>query len=180
MNLLIAFLRAWVGEEEYREAWHARSRTRSFPLRFWGRLALASAGLCFFLWPHIIEPSRWWGSDGFGILVLALILSQAAGPFIYLLFHVTERVFLTRRYREALHEGTFYVTWISVLGLVLMTILSLGAASGVLGSHWYIKPLVFLLTVPVVCFWLVFPAYTWAAARARGSLRERRSSSNFL
>lgn len=180
MSIAIAFLRAWVGEEEYREARLTRSRTGGLSLRFWGRLMLASAGLYFFLWQQITEPAQWWGSDGFGMLVLALTLSQAAGPLLYVFFRVTEKVFLTRRYRETLQEGAFYITWFSVLGLATMTILSLLAASGLFGSHWYIKPLVLLLTVPVACFWLVFPAYTWAAARARSTPRERRSSSTVL
>ena len=174
MSIAIAFLRAWVGEEEYREARLPRSRTRSYFLRFWGRLTLALAGLGFFLWQQITEPAQWWGSDGFGKLVLALTLSQAAGPLLYVFFRVTEGVFLTRRYRETVQEGAFYLTWFSVLGLATMTILSLLAASGFFGSHWYIRPLVFLLTVPVACFWLAFPAYTWTSGKVRSSSRERR------
>jgi hypothetical protein len=180
MNVFTSFLRAWFGEEEYQKAWHTRSRTWSFLLRFWGRLALASAGLCFFLWQQRVEPSRWWGSDGFGMVVLALTASQAAGPGFYLLFHVTRRVFLTEHYLETLQEGRFYVTMKSALCLVLMTILSILAVSGVLGSRWYIKPLVFLLTVPVACFWVFFPALNRAAGRVRGLPKERHTEAGSL
>jgi len=176
MNVFTSFLQAWFGEEEYHEAWHTRSRNWSFLLRFWGRLTLASAGLCFFLWQQFIEPSQWWGSDGFGMFVLVFTASQAAGPFFYLLWKVTEKVFLTEHYLETLKEGRFYVTMKSALCIVLMTILSILAVYGFLGSRWYMKPLVFLLTIPVACFWIIFPALNWASGRVRGLPKERHKS----
>lgn len=176
MNILPSFLQAWFGENEYHEFWHTRSRNWNFLLRFWGRLTLASVGLCFFLWQQIIEPTQWWGSDRFGMLVLALTASQAVGPFFSLLFKVTEKVFLTAHYLETLKEGSFYVTVKSALGIVLTTILSILAVDGVLGSRWYIMPLVFLLTMPVACFWIVFPALNWAAGRVRGLPKESHKS----
>jgi len=167
MTVFISFLRAWFGEEEYQDAWHKRSQTWSFLPSFWGRLLLASAGLCFFLWQQLIEPSQWWGSDPFATLVLALTASQATGPLAYLLFRATKRIFLTEHYLEALSEGTFYVTVTSALCIVLMTILSLFAASGVLGTRWYMKPLAFFLTVPVAWFWVLLPALNWARVKVR-------------
>jgi hypothetical protein len=52
-TFITTFVRAWIGSEEYHEAWYKRSRTWSFPIRFWGRLTMAAAGLCFFLWQQI-------------------------------------------------------------------------------------------------------------------------------
>jgi hypothetical protein len=176
MNVFTSFLWAWFGQEEYHEAWHRRSRTWSFPYRFWGRITLASVGLCFFLWQQFIEPTQWWGSDGFGMSVLALTASQAAGPFFYLLCKVTARVFLTEHYLETLKEGRFYASMKSALCILLMLILSILAVDGFLGSRWYMKPLVFLLTVPVACFWIFFPALNWASRRVRGLPKERHKS----
>src|SRR6266699_5099706 len=168
MTVLTSLLRAWFGEEEYHDAWHKRSRTRSFSFRFWGRLMVASAGLCFFIWQQFMGPSQWWGSDVFATLVLALTASQGAGPLIYLLFQVTERFFLSEHYLETLREGRFYGNVKSALCIVLMTALSILAVYGVLGTRWYIKPLVFFLTIPVASFWVCLPALNWVGVRVRG------------
>ncbi len=152
MTVLTSLLRAWFGEEEYHDAWHKRSRTRSFSFRFWGRLMVASAGR----------------SDVFATLVLALTASQGAGPLIYLLFQVTERFFLSEHYLETLREGRFYGNVKSALCIVLMTALSILAVYGVLGTRWYIKPLVFFLTIPVAWFWVCLPALNWVGVRVRG------------
>lgn len=176
MIFLTSFLRAWFGGEEYHDAWHKQSRTWSFPLRFWGRLIIASAGLCFFMWQQIIEPSQGWGSDTFAMLVLGLTASQAAGPFVYLLFKGTARFFLTEHYLETLREGRFYVTVKSTLCILLMTFLSVLAVYGVLGTRWYVKLFVFSLTVPVACFWVFLPALNWVGVRWNGFLKEIREN----
>lgn len=173
MNVVTSLLQAWFGLEEYHESWHKQSRNWSWLFRFWGRLTLASVGLCFFLWQQFTEPSQWWGSDGFGMVVLVFTASQAAGPFFYLLFKVTKRFFLTEHYLETLTEGRFYVTKKSAVCIVLMTILSILAVYDVLGSRWYIKPLVFLLTVPVAYFWIFIPALNWVAGKVMGLPKER-------
>ena len=153
-TFITTFVRAWIGSEEYHEAWYKRSRTWSFPIRFWGRLTIAAAGLCFFLWQQITSSPHGWGSDTFATLVLAITVSQAAGPCFYLLYHWTVRFFLTRHYLEVLAQGRVYFTLKSALCILLMTVLSVLAASGSLGPHWYVKLLVFLLTVPVACFFI--------------------------
>jgi hypothetical protein len=168
MTTFTSFLRVWFGEEEYHDAWHKPSQTWSFSFRFWGRLILSFVGLCFFVWQQLIEPSQWWGSDAFATIVLALTASQAAGPLFYLLYKVTERVFLTKHYLETLREGRFYVSVKSVLCIVLMTALSILARYGFLGIRWYIKPLVFFLTIPVACFWVLLPALNRIGVRVRG------------
>jgi hypothetical protein len=63
---------------------------------------------------------------------------------------------------------------------VLMTILSILAVSGVLGCRWYIKPLVFLLTVPFACFGVFFPALNLAMGRVRGLPKERHTAAGSL
>lgn len=168
MTTLTCFLRSWFGEEEYHDVWHQQAHTWSFAFRFWGRLILSFAGLAFFVWQQIIEPSQWWGSDAFAALVLALTASQALGPLFYLLWKVTKRGFLTEHYLETLRAGRFYVSVKSACGIALMSALSILAASGLLGVRWYIKPLVFFLTMPVAWFWVVLPALTWVGARVRG------------
>ena len=168
MTTLTSLLRAWFGVEEYLEVWHKQARTWSFAFRFWGRLILSFAGLCFFVWQQIIEPSQGWGSDAFAALVLALTASQALGPLFYLLWKVTKREFLTEHYLETLREGKFYLSVKSAFGIVLMTVLSILAASGLLGVRWYIQPLVFFLTVPVAYFWVLLPAFNWVRARVSG------------
>jgi cation transport ATPase len=172
MTSLTSFLRAWVGEEEYHDAWHKQAQNRSFPLSFWGRLIIAAAGLCFFMWQQTIEPSHWWGSDTFATLVLVLTASQAAGPFVYLLSKGTTRLFLTKHYLETLREGRFYVTTKSTVGILLMTSLSVLAVYGSLGTRWYMKPLVFVLTVPVAWFWVFLPTLNWAGVRWNGLRRK--------
>ena len=172
MTLFTSFLRAWVGGEEYHDAWHNQSRTRSFLLKFWGRLIIAAAGLCFFLWQQLVEPSQWWGSDTSATLLLALTASQAAGPFVYLLSKGTARLFLTKHYLETLREGRFYVTTKSTVGILLMTTLSVLAVYGSLGTRWYMKPLVFVLSVPVAWFWVLLPALNWAGVRWSGFWRK--------
>lgn len=167
MTTLTSLLQAWFGEEEYYAVWHKQLRTWSFAFRFWGRLTLSFAGLCFFIWQQIVEPSQWWGSDAFAALVLALTASQAGGPLFYLLWKVTKRVFLTEPYLEALREGRFTVSMKSAFCIVLMTVLSILAADGVLGIRWYIRPLVFFLTMPVAYFWVLIPALNWVAMKMR-------------
>ena len=176
MNVVTSLLQVWFGVEEYHEIWYQHSRNWSLLFRFWGRLTLASVGLCFFLWQQIIEPSQWWGSDGFGMFVLAFTASQAAGPFFYLLFKITKRIFLTEHYLETLKEGRFYGTRKSALCIVVMTILSLFAILGLIDFRWYLKPLVFLLTVPVVYFWIFFPALNWVAGKGRSLPKEKAKS----
>ena len=166
-------LRSWFGEEEYHDAWHKQLRTTGFYIRFWGRLVIAAAGLCFFAWQQISEPQQWWGSDRFATIVLVITTTQAAGPFFYLLFKVTRRVFLTEPYLERLEEGRFYISVKSALCVLLMTILSILAADGLLGERWYVKPLVFLLTVPVISYWIIFPMLNRFAMRGSGSLKAR-------
>ena len=165
-TFITAFVRAWIGSEEYHEAWDKRSRTWSFPIRFWGRLTFAGAGLCFFLWQQITSSPG--GSDTFAPLVLASTVSQAAGPCFYLLYHGTARFFLTRHYLEALARGRMYFTLKSALCILLMTVLSVLAASGSLGFHWYVQLFVFLLTVPVACFFVLLPALNWVGVRLIG------------
>ena len=167
-TFITAFVRAWIGSEEYHEAWYKRSRTWSFPIRFWGRLTIAAAGLCFFLWQHITYAPHGWESDTFAILVLAITVSQAAGPGFYLLYQGTARFFLTRHYLEALARGRMYLTLKSALCILLMTVLSVLAASGSLGPHWYVQLFVFLLTVPVACFFVLLPALNWVGVRLIG------------
>lgn len=154
------FLRAWVGSSEYHEARHQPSQTWSFPLRFWGRLLIAVLGLCIFLWQQLAAPPNW--SETFVTLLLGLTASQAAGPLCYLLFKCTMQFFLTPDYRAALGKGEWYFTRKSALSLLLMTMLSVLAASGVLGTRWYVKPVVFLLTVLVAWFFVFIPALNWA------------------
>lgn len=178
MNVVASVLWAWFGVEEYHEVWDKQSRNWSLPFRFWGRFALASVGLCFFLWQQFIEPSQWWGSDGFGMFVLAFTASQAAGPCFYLLFKVTKSFFLTEYYLETLKEGRFYITMKSALCIVLMTILSILAIYGFLGSRWYMKPLVFFLTVPVAYFWIFIPALNWVAGKVRGPAKGKAQKRN--
>ncbi len=167
MNIVTSLLQAWFGVEEYQEVWYQYSRNWSLLFRFWGRLILAAVGLCFFLWQQIVEPSQWWGSDNFAMFVLAFTASQATGPFFYLLIKITKRIFLTKHYLETLKEGRFYVTRKSALCIVLMTLLSLGAIFGLLDFRWYLKPLVFLLSVPVAYFWIFFPTLNWVAGKVR-------------
>jgi hypothetical protein len=165
---ITVFVRAWIGSEEYHEAWYKRSRTWSFPIRFWGRLTLAAAGLCFFLWQQITYSIHGWGSDTFATLVLAITVSQAAGPGLYLLYQGMARFFLTRHYLETLARGRMYFTLKSALCILLMTVLSVLAASGLLGPHWYVQLFVFLLTVPVACFFVLLPALNWVRVRLVG------------
>jgi hypothetical protein len=165
-TFITAFIRAWIGSTEYHEAWYKRSRTWSFPIRFWGRLTIAAAGLCFFLWQQITHSPQ--GSDTFATLVLAITVSQAAGPCFYLLYQWTVRFFLTRHYLEALAWGRMYLTLKSALCILLMTVLSVLAASGGLGTRWYMKLFVFLLTVPVACFFVFLPALNWVGVRLIG------------
>jgi len=167
-TFITTFVRAWIGSEEYHEAWYKRSRTWSFPIRFWGRLTIAAAGLCFFLWQQITYSPHGWGSDTFATLVLAITVSQAAGPYFYLLYQWTVRFFLTRHYLEVLAQGKVYFTLKSALCILLMTVLSVLAASGGLGTRWYMKPFVFLLTVPVACFFVFLPALNWVRVRLIG------------
>jgi hypothetical protein len=167
-TFITAFVRAWIGSEEYHEAWYKRSRTWSFPIRFWGRLTLAAAGLCFFLWQQITYFPHGWGSDTFATLVLTITVSQAAGPCFYLLYQLTVRFLLTRHYLEALGRGRMYFTLKSALCILLMTVLSVLAASGALGTRWYMKLFVFLLTVPVACFFVLLPALNWVGVRLIG------------
>ena len=167
-TFITAFVRAWIGSEEYHEAWYKRSRTWSSPIRFWGRLTIAAAGLCFFLWQQITYSPHPWGSDMFATLVLAITVSQAAGPCFYLLYQWTVRFFLTRHYLEALARGRMYFTLKSALWILLMTVLSVLAASGALGTHWYVKLFIFLLTVPVTCFFVFLPALNWVGVRLIG------------
>jgi hypothetical protein len=70
--------------------------------------------------------------------------------------------FLTSDYRAALGKGKWYFTRKSALSILLMTMLSVLAASGVLGTGWYVKPVVFLLTMPVALFFIIIPALNWA------------------
>jgi len=167
-TFISSFVRAWIGSEEYHEAWHKRSRTWSFPIRFWGRTIIAAAGLCFFLWQQIIHSSLWWESDTFATLVLAVTVSQAAGPCFYLLYQWTVRFFLTRHYLETLAQGRIYFTLKSVLYILLTTVLSVLAAFGLLGTRWYENLFVFLLTVPVACFFVLLPALNWVGVRLIG------------
>jgi len=167
-TFITVFVRTWIGSEEYHEAWYKRSRTWSFPIRFWGRLTIAAAGLCFFLWQQITYAPHGWGSDTFATLVLAITVSQAAGPCFYLLYQGTTRFFLTRHYLEALARGRMYFTLKSALCILLTTVLSVLAASGLLGPHWYVKLFVFLLTVPVACFFVLLPALNWVGVRLIG------------
>jgi hypothetical protein len=167
MNTIISLLSAWFGEEEYHGAWHKQAQTRSFAFRFWDRLILSFVGLCFFVWQQIIEPSPWWGSDAFATLVLALTASQALGPLFYLLWRVTKRAFITEHYLKTLRGGRFYVSVKSALWIVLMAILSILAASGFIDIRWYIKLLVFFLTIPVASFWVLIPAFNWLGVRVR-------------
>jgi hypothetical protein len=162
------FFRAWLGIEEYQEAQHKRLRTGSFPLRFGGRLLIASIGVGFFLWQQFFGSREWWKSELFAALVLCLALSQAAGPCFYLLFRSTVRFFLTKHYLNMLGEGRFYLTLKSALSLVLVAWLSALAAYGVLGNRWYIKLFVFFLTFPVVWFFLILPALNWVEMRLLG------------
>src|SRR5262249_11483996 len=132
------------------------------------RLTIAGAGLCFFLWQQITYSPHGWGEDTFATLVLAITVSQATGPGFYLLYHWTVRFFLTRHYLEALARGRIYLTLKSVLCILLVTVLSVLAASGLLGHHWYVKLFVFLLTVPVACFFVLLPALNWVGVRLIG------------
>jgi hypothetical protein len=154
------FLRTWVGSSEYHEARHQPTRTWSFPLRFWGRLLIAVLGLCFFLWQQLTAPPFW--SETFATLLLCLTASQAAGPLCYLLYTWTMWFFLTPDYRAALGKGEWYFTRKSALSILLMTMLSVLAASGVLGTRWYVNLVVFLLAAPVAWFFVFIPALNWA------------------
>jgi hypothetical protein len=167
------FLRAWVGSREYHEARHQPTRTWSFPLRFWGRLLIAALGLCFFLWQQLAAPPFWSGT--FATLLLGLTASQAAGPLCYLLHICTTRFFLTPDYRAALSKGKWYFTRKSALSILLVTVLSVLAASGVLGTRWYVKLVVFLLTVPVAWFFVFIPSLNWAEVRWIGLLQSIRT-----
>jgi hypothetical protein len=164
-TFFLHFLPAYFGSEEYHEAWHRRARMWSFPVRFWGRLIIAALGLCFFLWQQITEPRVWWGSDAFATLVLCITALQAGGPLFYLLFKFTLKFFFTKRYHEALGAGNVYFTLRSALCILLATILSVLAAYGFLGTRWYVKPFVFLLTFPVAWFLVILPVLNWAGVR---------------
>jgi len=164
-TFLTYFLRAWIGIREYQEASHIRPQTSTFTLRFWGRLLIAAAGFCFFLWQQIVEPPTWWGSDTFATLLLGITVSQAAGPLFCLLFKCTTKFFLTKHYLEALGKGEFYFTLKSAICIPLMALLSILAAYGFLGTHWYVKLFVFLLTVPAAWFFVFIPALNWAGVR---------------
>ncbi len=178
-TFFLSFLQAWFGSEEYHEAWHKRARTRSFLIRFWGRLIIAALGLCFFLWQQITEPSQWWGSDTFAILVLGITALQAAGPFFYLLSKFTLKFFLTKHYREALGAGKFYFTLKSALCVLFTTVLSVLTAYGFLGTRWYVKLVAFLLTFPVAWFLVFLPALNWVGVHWFGfpktTLKRKRS-----
>jgi hypothetical protein len=155
------FLPAWIGIGEYQEVTHARPQTSTLTLRFYGRLFIAAAGFCFFLWQQLVEPPAWWGSNTFAIFLLGLTVSQASGPLFYLLFKCTKKFFLTKHYLETLGKGKFYFTLKSAICIPLMTVLSILAAYGFLGDRWYVKLFVFLLTVPVAWFFVLIPALNW-------------------
>jgi len=164
-TFLTYFLRAWIGIREYQEFIHAIAQTATFTLRFWGRLLIAAAGVCFFLWQQIVEPPTWLGSDAVATFVLGITVSQAVGPLFCLLYICTKRFFLTQHYLEALGKGEFYFTLKSAISIPLMLLLSILAAYGFLGTHWYVKLFVFLLTVPVAWFFVFMPALNWIGVR---------------
>src|SRR6266568_2657828 len=124
-TFLPSFLQAWIGTREYQEASHLRLHTSTFLLRFWGRLLIATVGLCFFLWQQLVEPPTWWGLDTFATLLLGITVSQAAGPLFYLLFKCTTKFFLTKHYLEALGKGELYFTLKSAICIPLMALLSI-------------------------------------------------------
>ncbi len=164
-KMLTYFFRAWFGVREYQEAAHPRLQTSSFTLRFWGRLLIAAIGVCFFLWQQIVEPPTIWGSNLFATILLFITVSQAMGPLFCFLFIGTRKFFLTRHYLRTLARGEFYFTWKSAICIPLMIALSILAALGFLGPFWYVKLGVFLLTVPVLWFYILMPFLNWIGVR---------------
>jgi len=162
-TVFIYFLRAWIGIGEYQEVIHARPQTSTFTLRFWGRLFIAAAGVCFFLWQQVVEPPAWWGSDTFATILLGITVSQASGPLFCLLSKCTQKFFLTKHYLETLGKDEFYFTLKSAICIPLVTVLSLLAVYGFLGDRWYVKLFVFLLTVPIASYFVFIPALNWVA-----------------
>jgi uncharacterized membrane protein YkvI len=159
MNMLASFLRAWIGSQEYYEVWHKQARTWSFPMRFWGRIVIALTGAGFFAWQQVTQFAQGSGIETFTAIVLVLTITQAIGPLSYLLFKFTKQFFVTEDYLDALSEGRWYFTMKSSLCMLSSASFSIFVVSGSLGAQWYMKPLAFLLTVPIVWFWIIIPAF---------------------
>ncbi len=149
-----------LGMQEYHEAFRPRSeRDRRWPLRFWGRIGIASLAVLFFFSQQLglVIISKF-----VAYAVLCIGLLQAAAPLLYLIvLRFPFWFFITERYKRDLERGKWPEPWKSAVVITSEAVLIVLAVLGFLSQPWYLTFLVFLWSVPVTFFYLVLPSFVF-------------------
>jgi hypothetical protein len=162
--------RAILGVQEYQEAFWAKSqRSRNWPWRFWGRCGIALIAVVLFL-------SQQLGSDvhiasltsefvAYAVLLIGLL--QATAPLSYLVLRFFFWFFVTERYKRDLARNKWPDPWKSMVVIMSGAVLIILSILGFLSHPWYLVLLVFLWSIPVMVFYLVFPPFVlWGLGHA--------------
>jgi len=150
------------GVQEYREAFLLKSqRSQTWPRRFWGRSGIAFISVVFFLYQQLGYDVHiaFLSSEFVAYTVLLIGLLQAAAPLCYLTIRFFFWFFITERYKRDLERGMWPNPRKSILVLISEAVLIILSALGFLSHPWYLVPLVFFWSIPVILFYLVLPSF---------------------
>ena len=130
-------MRLILGIQEYDEAlWSKSQRSKTWPLRFWGRCGIAFAAIVFFLSEQLGADVHlaFLSSDFVAYTVLLIGLLQAAAPLCYLAIRFFFLFFVTERYKGDLARMAWPDSWKSIPVLASEAILIILSVLGFL-SH---------------------------------------------
>lgn len=156
---LLSFI---LGIREYHEAFRPKSqRSQTWARRFWSRSGIAFATIIFFLYQQVGNDVHisFISSEAVAYTVLLIGLLVAAAPLGYLAIRFVFWFFITERYKRDLARRKWPEPLKSTLLLIIEAILIVLSALGLLSHPWYLIPLVFFWSIPVIVFYLILPPF---------------------
>lgn len=157
-----ALVRVILGIQEYQEAfWSKSQRSPTWPWRFWGRSGIAFTAVVLFLYQQLGYDVHisFISSEVVAYTVLLIGILQAAGPLCYLTLRFPFWFFVTERYKRDLTMRKYPDPWKSIPVLISEAVLVVLSVLQFLSHPWYLVPLVFFWSIPVIIFYLVLPPF---------------------
>jgi len=161
-NSVWALVRLILGVQEYHEAFRSKSqRSPGWSRRFWGRSGIALIAIVFFLYEQFGNDVHlsFFSSEFVAYAVLLIGLLQAAGPLCYLGIRFLFWFFVTEKYKRDLAERKWPDPWKATPVLISEAVLIVLSVLGFLAHPWYLVPLVFFWSIPIILFYLVLPPF---------------------